>query len=124
MNLKAIVAILLVVAVPVYAQAQSPNAPKVNKGDAEKVVTIIRGDKAKTQTYCNMQKLALQIEEAHKKKDGKTISESYQKIETLEKTLGPEYLALIGGLQDIAKDEELEAEFLSAVAALDRLCTR
>jgi hypothetical protein len=124
MNLKAIVAILLIVAVPVYAQAQSPNAPKVNKGDAEKVVTIIRGDKAKTQTYCNMQKLALQIEEAHKKKDGKTISESYQKIETLEKTLGPEYLALIGGLQDIAKDEELEAEFLSAVAALDRLCTR
>jgi hypothetical protein len=124
MNLKAIVAILLVVAVSVYAQAQSPNAPKVNKGDAEKVVTIIRGDKAKTQTYCNMQKLALQIEEAHKKKDGKTISESYQKIETLEKTLGPEYLALIGGLQDIAKDEELEAEFLSAVAALDRLCTR
>jgi hypothetical protein len=31
---------------------------------------------------------------------------------------------LIGGLQDIAKDEELEAELLSAVAALDRLCTR
>ena len=124
MNVKVVVVILLIAAVPVYAQAQSPSTPKVNKGDAEKVVTIISGDKAKTQTYCNMQKLALQIEEAHKKKDGKTINESYHKIETLEKTLGPEYLALIGGLQDIAKDEELEAEFLSAVAALNRQCTK
>jgi hypothetical protein len=31
MNRQFIVAILLVVAVPVYAQAQSPNAPKVNR---------------------------------------------------------------------------------------------
>ena len=37
MNLKEIVCILLVAAVPMYAQAQSPSAPKVNKGDAEKV---------------------------------------------------------------------------------------
>jgi hypothetical protein len=124
MKVKVVVAILLIVSVPVYAQAQSPSAAKLSKGDAEKVVTIISGDKAKTKTYCDMEKLAKEIEEAHKKKDGKTITESYQKIETLEKTLGPEYAALIDGLQDIAKDEELEAEFLSAVAALNRLCTK
>jgi hypothetical protein len=40
MNLKAIVCILLVAAVPMYAQAQSPSAPKVNKGDAEKVTEV------------------------------------------------------------------------------------
>ena len=40
MNLKAIVCILLVAAVPMYAQAQSPSAPKVNKGDAEKVIEV------------------------------------------------------------------------------------
>jgi hypothetical protein len=70
MTVKVVVAILLIAAVPAYAQAQSPSVPRVSKGDAQKVVTIISGDKAKTQTYCDMQKSALQIEEAHKKKDG------------------------------------------------------
>ena len=53
------------------------------------VVTIIRGDKAKTQTYCDMEKLAFQIEEASAKKDVKTVEELSQKIETLEKPLVP-----------------------------------
>jgi hypothetical protein len=51
MNRKVIVAILLVATVPVCAHAQKP---KVSKADAEKVVTIIRSDKAKTQTYCEI----------------------------------------------------------------------
>jgi hypothetical protein len=90
---------------------------------AQMAVTIISGDKAKTQAYCEMQKLALRIEEAHKKKDGKTIRESSQKIKTLEKTLGPEFFALIDGFQDIKKDEQLSEEFVSAIIELDRLCT-
>jgi hypothetical protein len=43
MNRQFIVAILLVVAVPVYAHAQN-----LKVGDAQKVVTIISGDKIKT----------------------------------------------------------------------------
>jgi hypothetical protein len=43
MNLKVIVTIFLLAAVPVYAQAQNPGTAKVSKGDAEKVVTIIGG---------------------------------------------------------------------------------
>jgi len=54
MNRKFIVAILLVAAVPAFAQAQKPLA---TKDDAQKVVAIIKGDKAKTQTYCDMTKL-------------------------------------------------------------------
>ena len=51
MNVKVIVTIfLLIAAVPVYAQAQNPSTTKVSKGDAEKVVTIISADKAKTKT--------------------------------------------------------------------------
>jgi hypothetical protein len=46
---------------------------RVSKGDAQKVVTIISGDKAKTQTYCAIKKLGEQIEEASAKKDGKTV---------------------------------------------------
>ena len=50
MTLKVIVAVLLIV-VPVCAQAQKP---RVTKDDAQKVVTIISDDKAKTQTYCEL----------------------------------------------------------------------
>jgi len=124
MNVKVVVATLLTTAVSVCAQAQSPSAPKVNKGDAQKVVTIIGADKAKTQTFCDMKKLTEQVEEASAKKDGKTVNELSQKIETLEKTLGPEYLALIEGFEGIAKDDQLGEEFESAISALDRLCTR
>ena len=121
MNLKVAIAILLTAAVPVYAHAQNP---KVSKGDAQKVVTIISGDKAETQTFCEMKKLGEQIEEASAKQDGKTVNELSQKIETMEKILGPEYLALIDGFEDIAKDDQLGEEFESAIAAIDRLCTR
>jgi len=124
MNVKVVVATLLTAAVPLCAQAQSPSAPKLNKGDAQKVVTIIGADKAKTQTFCDMKKLTEQVEEASAKKDGKTVNELSQKIETLEKTLGPEYLALIAGFEDMAKDDQLGEEFEFAIAALDRLCTR
>jgi hypothetical protein len=71
-----------------------------------------------------MEKLALRVEEASAKKDSKTVEELSQKIETLEKTLGPEYAALLDGFQDIASDDELGAEFAAASAALDRLCTK
>src|SRR5262245_17005557 len=54
MNRKVIVAILLVAAVPAFARAPKP---RVTKDDAQKVVTIISGDKAKTQTYCEIQDL-------------------------------------------------------------------
>jgi hypothetical protein len=121
MNRKFIVAVLLVVAAPVYAQAQNP---RVSKGDAQKVGTIISGDKIKTQAYCDIQKLAEQVAEANEKKDSEKVNRLFDKIETLEKSLGPEYVALINGIQDIAENDELRAEFLSAFGALARLCTR
>ena len=47
-NMKIFVAILLIAAVPAYAHAQSRSTAKVSKDDAQKVVTIISGDMAKT----------------------------------------------------------------------------
>src|SRR5262249_43774904 len=120
-NRKFIDVILLGVAVPVYAHAQNP---RVSKGDAEKVATIISGDKAKTQTYCDMQKLAEQIQKANENKDSKMVDELFQKLETMEKTLGPEYIALIDGIQEIAENDELRVEFLSSFGALVRMCTK
>jgi hypothetical protein len=80
---------------------------------AQKVVSIISGDKAKLQTYCAMTKLAKQMDQAYEKKDDKMADELSQKIDTIGKTLGSEYAALIEGLQD----GQLGAEFMSAVAA-------
>jgi hypothetical protein len=48
MNPLLIIAILISSTAPPYAQRQQPNVAKL-KADAQKVVSIISGDKAKTQ---------------------------------------------------------------------------
>jgi hypothetical protein len=122
MNRKFIVAILLVAAVPAFAQAQKP---WVTKDDAQKVVTIIRGDKAKTQTYCEIQDLGEQMERAYEKRNLKLVDELLQKIDTLEETLGPEYVALMVELQEIDPErDKLGAEIMSVFDALNGLCAR
>jgi predicted nucleic acid-binding Zn-ribbon protein len=126
MNRKFIVAILLVAAMSayiVYVQAQKPGATKDN---AQKVVTIISGDKAKTQTYCEIQKLTQQMEQAEEKNDSKTANELSKKIDRLEDTLGPEYVALMDGLEDLDPEKDkLGAEIMSMFEALDdRLCAK
>ena len=68
MKLKSIAAVLAFIAIPLCAQAQNPPAKKVTKADAQKVFNIISGDKAKTQTYCDIAKLGDQIEQAGEKK--------------------------------------------------------
>jgi hypothetical protein len=58
-----IVGILVTWAAPLYAQRQQPNAAKL-KADAQKVISIIRGDKGKTQAYCQINNLGGEITEA------------------------------------------------------------
>jgi hypothetical protein len=117
-----IVAILLVAAVPVCAQAQKP---WVTKDDAQKVVTIISGDKAKTQTYCEIQDVGEQMERAYEMRNLKLVDELLQNIDALEKTLGPEYVALMDRLVDIDPEKDkLGAEIMSVFDALGELCPR
>jgi flagellar motility protein MotE (MotC chaperone) len=124
-ELRVIVAILLIAAVPVRAQAQTTRVPRVSKDDAQKVVAIINADKAKTQTYCDLQILSEQIEQAYEKRDMKLVDELDQKFEALEKTLGPEYVALMDRLEDLDPEKDkLAAEIISVFEPLDRLCTR
>ena len=122
---SAFVAILLIAAVPAYAQAQSRSTPKVTKGDAQKVATIIRSDKAKTQTCCEINKVSDQMNQAYGKNIKKTVDELSQKIDRLEKILGPEYVALMDGLQKLGPENKKRvAEIMLQFAALDRLCTK
>ena len=124
MNLKLIVAILVIAAVPVCAQAQKPSAANVTKADAQKVVKMISGDKAKTQTYCDMAKLGEQIEQANGKKDTKKADELSQKMDELGTKLGPEYVALMDGLQEIDPESQDGQEIGSTLDALDKLCAK
>src|SRR6186997_948181 len=122
MKLNLFIVSLLVATMPVCAQAQAPQpiqspqapkatqapkAPKAAKGSkeettkvaaAQKVVKTISADKAKTQTYCDIDKLATK--------------------------LGPDYVALIGGLDDIDPDSKEAHDIGSTLASLDKLCAK
>jgi len=124
-NVKKFVAILLIAAVPAYAQAQSRNTSKVSKGDAQKVATIIKSDKAKVRTYCEINEVSEEMNQVYGKNDKKRLDELSQKIERLEKILGPEYVALMDGLQKLGPENSKGVtDILLQFAALDRLCRR
>jgi len=67
-NALLIVGILLVSTVPLHAQRQQQNVAKL-KADAQKVVSIISGDEAMKQTYCEARDIAKQIVQAGQQKD-------------------------------------------------------
>jgi hypothetical protein len=121
MNLRSNLAILVIVASPTFAHAQEPNITKM-KEDAQKVVKIISSDKSKTHTYCDLVKLSNQIEQAEP--NSKKAEELNQQMEKLSAKLGPEYIALMGELQDMDADSEDGKQIASALEALDKLCTK
>ena len=140
MNFKLIVAVLAIAAVPVCAQAQAPSPPKPSKpakaapaapaapvttaAAAQKVVKTISGDKAKTQTYCDIGKLGSQIEDAEQKKDMNKIDELNKKMNEMATKLGPEYVALMTRLEDIDPNSKEAREVGSALETLDKLCAK
>jgi hypothetical protein len=119
MDLKLIVAMLAIAAVPVCAQAQQSSTAKLN-ADAQNVIKIITGDKAKTQTYCQIADLIDQREETAEQEKADELS---QKITVLVASL-PEYDALVRDLQDTDIDPKSQDahEIGSTLTALDKLC--
>ena len=120
----AALAILTAVAMPLTAAAQQPaaNAPKPTKAAAQKVVQIVSADKAKTKTYCDLIALGEQIDAAAQKKDEKKMDELSQKADTMTATLGPEYVALMDGLDDMDPSSKEGQEIGNTLEALDKLC--
>jgi hypothetical protein len=121
MNLKLIIAMLAIAVLPVCAQAQQLSDATV-KTDAQNAIKMISGDKAKTQTYCQIDELSDQATQAAQKKDDKKVEELSRKIEELEGTLGPEYVALVRELEEVDPNSQDGQEISSAFDALDRLC--
>jgi hypothetical protein len=118
---RLIAVILVMSTVPLYAQGQKPDAAKL-KADAQKVVSIISGDKAKTQTYCQIANLGEQMDQAVKEKNKKKFEELAQRIKEGEKQLGPEYLALIDAVKDVDQNSKDAQEIVSIFDRLDESC--
>ena len=121
MKLNLIVAAFVIAAVPVCAQAQPT---PVTKADAQNVFKMIRGDKAKTQIFCDMGKLGDQMEEANATQDSKKVEELSLKADELAKQLGPEWAALMDGIQDVDPNSEVGKEIQSMIQETDKLCAK
>ena len=120
MKLKYLAAVFAVAVLPLAAQAQK--APKVTKADAERVVKLISGDKAKTKIYCDIAKLGDEIDQADQKKDTKKVDELSEKMDGMAKQLGPEYVNLTEGLQALKADSKEAQEIGGVLEGLDKLC--
>jgi hypothetical protein len=116
-----IVALLLISAAPANVQDQRPDVAKL-KADAQKVVSMIKGDKAKAQVYCKINVLDEQIGEADRKNDEKKADALSKQVTELEKRLGPEYFALALDLNHINPNSPVGQEIDSMLASLDDSC--
>jgi hypothetical protein len=117
MKLKLFAAVAVIALLPVVAQAQN-----ATKASAQRVVAIIKADKAKTKAYCDMGPINDQIEEAEKKKDSKTVDALSDRLEAMEKSLGPEYASLTTGMQSMKADSKEMEEIGGVLDQLDDLC--
>ena len=121
MNKLLIVVILGISTVPLYGQRQQQNVAKL-KADARNLVGIIGGDKTKTQTYCQIDDLSEQLNQAVQEKDRKKAEALSQKISELYKKMGPEFAALIDIEKHIDLDSPDGQEIASIVASLGESC--
>jgi hypothetical protein len=80
---RLLIAGILISTMPLSAQGQQRDAAKL-KADAQKVVSIISSDKAKTQTYCQLGIVGEQMNQALQAKDKKKFEELVQKLAELE----------------------------------------
>jgi hypothetical protein len=124
MNLKIIVAVSVLAAMPAVATAQQATGPKPTKADVQKVVQIISGDKAKTSLYCDLGKLEDEMAQADEKKDQKKSEELGKQADAMGQKLGPEYIKLMAGLEQVDPDSNEGKDLSTALEALDKLCPK
>jgi len=121
MNRLLIVAILMLSTAPLYAQGQQQNVAKL-KEDARNAVGIIGADRGKTQTYCQVvDYLGRQLGGADQKNKKKTRALS-QRINQLQKKLGPEFVVLENILKDIDLKSRDGQEIALIIQSLNQSC--
>jgi hypothetical protein len=117
---------LLLGALPLSAEAQQPPpaGPKPTKADVQKAAQIIRADNAKLATYCKLAALDDQMAQADQAKDAKKLDELVRQADDLQKSLGPEYLRLTAGLEQVDPQSKEGHELLADFETLDKACAK
>ncbi len=126
MNLKLVMAVSLFAAVPMIAYAQNNDsaekAPKPTMADAQKLAQMISSDKVKLKAYCDMGKLQEQMEQADQKKDDKALEALSAKLDSLTQQIGPEYVKVMEGLEEIDPDSAEGKRFDAVFDSLTKQC--
>jgi hypothetical protein len=124
MNLKFAVAAFVFTLAPAigHAQTGSPPPPKPTMADVKKVVQEIASDKKKVQAYCAMGALNEQMAQADQKKDNKALEALSQKLDSLAQTLGPDYIAMMEGLDQVDENSAEGKAIATAFDPLDQQC--
>jgi uncharacterized protein HemX len=115
-----IVAILIISTAPLYAQRQQQNVAKL-KTDARNAVGIIGGDKAKTQTYCQIVDLSRQMNQAVGEKNQKKARALAQEIVQLRKQL-PEFIVLENVVEHVDLNSPDGREIALIIQSLNQSC--
>jgi hypothetical protein len=115
-----IVGTLFISTAPLYGQRQQQNIAKL-KTDARNTVGIIGGDKAKTETYCQLIALERQFIQALSEKDQKKTGALGKDIVRLRKQL-PEALVLGNILMRIDLNSPDGQEIFSIIQSRDHSC--
>jgi hypothetical protein len=108
---------------PPAAQKGAPAAPPApSKADVQKVVQTISADPSKVATYCSIQKLGGQMDQAAQKKDQKKMQDLEKQADALGAKLGPDYMKVMDGLGGIDPDSKEGKELVALFEPLDKMC--
>ena len=120
MNRLLIVAILMLSTALLCAHGQQQNVAKL-KEDARNAVGIIGANRGKTRTYCEIvDLLGRQLDD--QEKDKKKTKSSLQRVDQLQKKLGPEYVVLENILRDIDLKSPDGREIALIIQSLNQSC--
>jgi hypothetical protein len=120
-NRLLIVAILMLSTALLYAQGRLQNIAKL-KEDARNAVGIIGSDRGKTRSYCEIVDLLGRQLGLDQKKDKKEIKAISQRVNQLQKKLGPEFAVLENVLADIDLKSPDGREIALIVQSLNQSC--
>lgn len=120
-TIGSILAIVCILTIPTQAQQ---SVPKPTVADAAKVVKIIVSDKTKIATYCELMNLNEEIDEVAVIEDNSKLAQLNKQAEDLAKALGPEFVRLSVGLDQVDMRSEEGVELVTELEKLDDLCPR
>jgi hypothetical protein len=85
-------------------------------------VKIISADKTQLGTYCKLADLGDEIKIASRAGNNSKVQQLSKQAGELEKTLGPEFIRLNAGLEDVDLQSKEGEELLAEFDELDKLC--